>query len=100
MHTHFQAAQCFLERFLESASDRHHLADRFHLRGQAVVGLREFLECESRNLGHHVIDGRLERGRRRAAGDVILQFVERVAHRQLGRNLRDRETGRLGGQRG
>ena len=61
----FQAAQRLLQRLLEGAADRHHLAHRFHLRGQAVVGLREFLEGEARNLGDDVVDGRLERGRRR-----------------------------------
>ena len=64
-----------------------------------LVGLREFLEGEARNLGDHIVDGRLERGRRRAAGDFVLQFVQRVAHGQLGRDFGDRETGGLGGQR-
>ena len=70
-----QPAQRFLQRFLECAADRHHLADRFHLRGQPVVGLREFLEGEARHLGDDIIDGRLERRRRRSARDVVLQFV-------------------------
>ena len=52
----FQAAQGLLERFLEGAADGHHLAHRLHLRGQAVVGLREFLEREARDLGDHVVD--------------------------------------------
>ncbi len=94
-----QAAQRLLERFLEGAADGHHLAHRLHLRGQAVVGLREFLEGEARDLGDHVVDGRLERRRRRAAGDVVRQLVQRVADRELGRDLGDREAGRLGGQR-
>ena len=51
------------------------------------VGGRELLEGEARDLGDDVVDGRLERGRRRAAGDVVAQFVERVADRQLGGDL-------------
>ena len=51
-----QAAQRLLQRFLEGAADRHHLAHRLHLRGQAVVRLREFLEREARHLGDHVVD--------------------------------------------
>ena len=62
-------------------------------------GLREFLEGEARHLGDDVVDGRLERGRRRAAGDLVAQLVERVAHRELGRDLGDREAGGLGRQR-
>ena len=96
----FQPAQRLLQRLLEGAADRHHLAHRLHLRGEAAVGLRKFLEGEARNLGDDVIDRRLERGRGRAAGDVVLQLVQGVADRQLGRHLGDREAGRLGRQRG
>ena len=95
-----EPAQCLLQRFLEGAADGHHFADRLHLRGQPVVGLLEFFEGEARHFGDHVVDRRLERGGCLAAGDVVLQFVERVADRELGRDLRDRETGRLGRQRG
>lgn len=38
----FQATQRFLQRFLEGAAHRHHLAHRLHLRGQARIGLRNF----------------------------------------------------------
>ena len=94
-----QAPQRLLERLLESAADRHHLAHRLHLRRQPVVRLRELLEREARHLGDDVVDGRLERRRRGAAGDLVLQLVERVADRELGRDLGDREAGRLGRER-
>ena len=94
-----QAAQRLLQRFLEGAADRHHLADRLHLRGQPVVGLRELLEGEARHLGDDVIDRRLEGGRRRAAGDVVPELVERVADGELGGDLGDRKAGRLRGER-
>ena len=90
-----EAAQRLLQRFLERAADRHHLADRLHLRGQPVVGLLELLEREARHLGDDVIDRRLERRRHEvavAAGDVVAQLVERIADGELRGDLRDRET--------
>ncbi len=96
----FQRAQCLLQGFLESAADRHGLAHRLHRRGQHVRRAGEFLEGEARDLGDDVIDGRLERGRRGAAGDVIGDLVERVADRELGGDLGDGEAGRFRGQRG
>ncbi len=97
--TDFQAAQGFLERFLEGAAHRHHFTDRFHLGGQVLVGGREFLEGEARDLGDDVVDRRFKTGRGRAAGDLVAQFVEREADRELGRDLGDREAGGLRGQR-
>ena len=94
-----EPAQRLLQRLLEGAADRHHLADRLHLRGQPVVGLRELLEREARHLGDDVVDRRLEGRRRRAAGDVVAQLVERVADGELGGDLGDREAGRLRRQR-
>ena len=63
------------------------------------IGLAELLEGKARNLGDDVVDARLEARRRGAAGDVVAQLIERVAHRQLGGHLCDREAGGLGGQR-
>ena len=96
--TDFQTTQGLVQRFLQGAADSHHFADGLHLRRQARIGGREFLEGETRHLGDHVVDRRLERGRGLAAGDLVGQFVQRVADGQLGRDLGDRETGRLGGQ--
>ena len=96
----FQSAQGFLKRFLEGAAYRHHFAHRFHLGSQAVVGLGKFFKSETRNLGHHIIDGGLERSRSRATGNFVFQFVQRVTDCQLGRDFSNRETGRLGGQSG
>ena len=95
----FEAAQRLLERLLEGAADRHDLAHRLHLRGQVVVGLRELLEREARNLGDDVVDRGLEARRRRPARDLVAQFVERVADGKLGGDLGDREAGRLRRQR-
>ena len=94
-----QPAQRLLQAFLEGAADRHHFADRLHRGGQRGRGAGEFLEGEARDLGDDVVDGRLERGRRRAAGDVVVDLVQRVADRELGCDLGDRKAGRLRGQR-
>ena len=87
-----QRAQRLLQALLEGAADRHGFAHRLHRGGEHVRGAGEFLEGKTGNLGDHVIDGRLERGRRGAAGDVVGDFVERVADRQLGGDLGDREA--------
>ena len=97
--TGLQPTQRLLQRFLEGSADGHHFADRLHLRRQAVVGQRELLEGKARHLGNDVVDRGLERRRRRTAGDVVLQLVERVAAGKLGRHFGDREAGRLRGQR-
>ena len=94
-----QGAQRLLQGFGEAAPDRHGLADRLHGDGQERLGARELLEGEARYLGDHVVDRGLEGGRRHP-GDVVVEFVEGVADRQLGRDLGDREAGRLGRQRG
>ncbi len=86
-----QRPQRLLQRLLEVAPDRHRLAHRLHLRRQRVVRALELLEGEARRLHHDIVQRRLEAGRRRAR-DVVGQLVERVAHRQLRRDLGDRET--------
>ena len=96
--TGLQSTQRLLQRFLERAADRHHLANRFHLRRQTIVGLLELFEREARHFGDDVIDRRLERRGRLPSGDVVLQFVQRVADRQLRGDLGDREASGLGGQ--
>jgi len=92
-----QPAQRLLERLFERPPDGHRLAHALHLRGEHGVGLGEFLEGEPGDFGHHVVDRGLETGHR-LAGDVVGQLVQPVADRQLGRDLGDRETGRLRGQ--
>ena len=82
------------ERLGERAPDAHRLADRLHLRPERRVGARELLEREARELDDDVVERRLEaRGRR--LREVVRDLVERVADRELGRDLRDRVAGRL-----
>ena len=91
-------AQRLGEGLAEGAADRHHLADALHVGGEASRGAGELLEGEAGDLGDHVVDRRLEGGRG-SLGNVVLDLLERVADRELRRNLRDREPGRLRGQR-
>ena len=51
----------------------------------------QLLERPARELGDDVVDRRLER-RRRLARDVVAHLVEPVPDRELGGDLRDRET--------
>jgi hypothetical protein len=73
-----------LQAFLERAPDGHRFADAFHLRGECGVGLREFLESKTRDLGDNVINARLE-ARGGFARDVVLEFVEQVADGEFGK---------------
>ena len=75
----FHRSQRLLQRFLEAAADRHRLADGFHRSGQKRARAGEFFEREARHLGYNIIDRRLE-GRRRDAGDVVVDFIQGVAH--------------------
>ena len=93
-----EAALRLHERLAERAPDAHRLADRLHLRAEARVGAGELLEREARDLHDDVVERRLE-ARRRRAGEVVRNLVERVADRQLRRHFRDRIAGRLGRER-
>ena len=84
-------AQRLGERLPERAPDRHRLADRLHVRRERRVGAGELLEREPRPLDDDVVDRRLE-ARRRDAGDVVVDLVERVADRQPRGDLGDREA--------
>ena len=90
-----ERAQRLLQRFRERAADRHRFADRFHRGRQRRLGAWKFFEGEARDFRDDVIDGRLERRRRRAAGDVVGDLIESVADSELGRDLGDRKPGRL-----
>ena len=92
-----EASQGFAQRFGEVATDGHSLAYALHVRGQRGVGRGELLERESRHLDHDIVQSRLEAGRR-LLGDVVRDLVQGVANRDLGGDLRDWETGRLGRQ--
>ena len=96
----FQATQGFLEGLLEGATNRHHLAYRLHLGGQAAVSRGEFLKCETRNFGNHVVDAWLETRGRRTTRNFVAQFVQGIANCQLGGDFGNRKARRLRRQRG
>ena len=86
-----------MERFFEVFADAHHFADGAHLRSELVLDAAEFFERPTRELDDDVIAVRLVIFERSAA--PVRHFVQRHPRRQLRRNERDRETGRLRGQR-
>ena len=94
----FERTQRLEKRFLECPADRHHLADRFHLNAERGIGTGKFLESEFGNLGDDIINRRFECGGS-LAGDVVGDFIESVADRQLGGDFGDRKTGGFGSQR-
>jgi hypothetical protein len=94
----FERSDALEQRLLERAADGHHLPHRLHLRREGLVGLGELLEGPARDLHDHVVDRRLEGGRRHAR-DVVGDLVEAVAQRELGRDLGDGKPGGLGRQR-
>ena len=83
------------ERLRERAADSHRLADRLHLRAERLIGARELLEREPRELDDDVVERRLE-ARRRRPRQVVRDLVERVPDRELCRDLGDGVAGGLG----
>ena len=57
-----QAADPLLQRFLEGAPNRHHLAHRLHLRAEFAVNAGELFKGPARDLGHYIVDRRLKGG--------------------------------------
>ncbi len=98
----FQASlkgtKCLLQTFGECTANGHGFPYRFHGGGEKGLSAREFLKREARDLGDDIVDGRLK-GRRCYAGNVVHQFIKRVAHGKAGCDLGNRETRSLGRQR-
>ena len=84
----------FLHRLGKGSADGHDLTDRLHRRAEHPAGARELLKRPTRNLGDDIIDRRFEAGRG-LLSDVVGDLVERVADRELGCDLGDREAGGL-----
>jgi hypothetical protein len=94
----FEAVESLQQRFRERAAQSERLAGGAHLGPERPVRARELLEVEPRRLHRDVVERGLERGAR-PAGDVVRELVERVADREQRGKLRDREAGRLRGER-
>ena len=94
----FQRTKALLQTLGECSPDRHCLTDRLHLRAEDSRCAWQFLEGPSRDLGHDVVDRRLEAGGC-CLGNVVGDLVEGVSDRQFGGDLGDRKAGRLRCQR-
>ena len=79
---------------MDRAANCHRLAYGFHCGGQIGFGSGEFFESELRDFSDDIVDCRLE-ACRGDTGDVIVQFVQRKAYCELGRDLGDRKACRL-----
>ena len=86
------------ERLGEGAAEPERLADRAHLAAEPRLAARKLGEVEAGRLDGDVVERGLEGGGR-LPGDVVRQLVERVADGEQGGELRDREAGRLRGER-
>ena len=93
-----ERADALHQRLFKGASDGHDFANGLHLRPQVFIRSGKFLKLPLRNLDHHVVERRLE-ARRSLARDVVRDFIERVAHGELCRNLRDGKSRGLRSQR-
>ena len=89
-----QRAHHLSERLDEVAAQRHRLTDGLHGRGQCRVSAGELLKGKPRRLHDDVVERGLKAGRG-FLGDVVEDLVERVADRELGGDLGDREAGRF-----
>ena len=92
----FQRTDAFQQAFLKGPADAHHFPGGFHLGGQGVVGVGEFIEGEAGQLGHHVI----QRGFKGSGGVGNLYLVQGHADADLGRDPGDGVAAGFGGQGG
>ena len=88
-----------MQRLGKGSSHCHRLSDALHGCGERWVGTGKLFEGETWHLDHDVVKGRLETSGGNP-GYVIGYFIERVAQRELGGNLGNREAGCLRGQCG
>ena len=91
--------QGFLQRFSKVASDRHGLANRLHRCCQRWFGARKFFESKTRYFGYDIINRWLKRRRRRAAGNIIGDFIKRITNSKTRRDFSDGEAGCFRGER-
>jgi len=69
-----QRADGLLDGLLQASPNGHYLPRGLHGCGQALVGLDKFVKGPAGYLGHHIIDSRLEGGRR-LLGHIIPDLV-------------------------
>ena len=91
-----QRAHGLQQALLEIAADAHDLAGGLHLGAQTVAGRRELVEGEAGQLGHHVVEARLEGG----GGVGDLDVLQIHAHGDLRRHAGDGIAAGLAGEGG
>ena len=87
----FQTAQRLLQGFVDVPANRHHFADRFHRGVQQRLSTLELFKSKTRDFGDDIVNRWFKRCRG-CAGDVIGNFVQRIAHRQFRRDFGNREA--------
>mmetsp|Transcript_23845 Transcript_23845/g.35223 ORF Transcript_23845/g.35223 Transcript_23845/m.35223 type:complete len:228 (+) Transcript_23845:915-1598(+) len=92
-------AQCFLEGFLQRASDTHDFTHRLHRTADRSRDALELTHIPSRYLGDNVIQRRFET-RLRFLRDLVHHLRHSESQTQLGGHKRQRIPGRFGSQRG
>ena len=93
-----ERADCLHQGSLKVIADAHNLSGRLHLSRQRSLRADKLIERKARDLHHAVVQHRLK-ARVRLACDRVRNLVKRIAKGNLGGNLRDRVSGRLGSER-
>ncbi len=94
-----QHPDSLLDDFLERPAYGHDLPDGFHLGAQPGVYVIELPGLPSGDLDNQIVESRFETGRS-DLGDLVRQLRQGVSQGQLGRDVRQGVSGRLGSKRG
>ena len=86
------AADCFHERLLKVAADRHNLAGCLHLGTQLPASVNEFIKWPFREFNRYIVKGRLE-ACHRLAGYLVRDLVQMITDRNLGCHAGNRISG-------
>ena len=85
------------QRLFHIHANGHHFAGSLHLGAQVPLAINELVEGPLGQLGHDIVQCRLEAGTG-LAGHGVLHFVQRIADGNLSSTLGDRIPGGLAGQ--
>ena len=90
----FRSAHRFHQRRFKTCADCHDLAGGFHLSAELPADSRKLVKRPFRKFDHHIVQRRLKAGAG-FARDVVPDFVQRVAERDLCGDLGNRISGCL-----
>ncbi len=85
----FQRPDRLHQRSFKVIADAHHFARGLHLGCQCALGRNELIKRQSGNFDHAVVKRWLKAGVS-LAGDGILDLIQRITQRNLGRHLGNR----------